>query len=350
MILLENQLLSRFYKFIESDKHNQSQEVNNLLNDPEIQFEEITSCPICQHQHFSLLSEKTVEKINIRTVICKNCSQIFAYDQMTSHSMSYFYKKYYRSIICPAKKNSKRLHLKFKQKGNYRIPNYVPKKGLICEIGCGAGWHLYPFKKVRRDYIGFDFDEDLIQFGRNNYDLNIHIGDINEIKKRQLTPSYIFMNHVLEHTKYPLDILKDIFTLLCENGVLNISVPSRQYLIWGGGGTGYRFFDTLTIVHPFIFDEYTLSNCLKLAGFTILHNQGGNILAKKISSQKRPLTFISNTYLNVIDHLKFVEKITLSPVYAIYKKLPAFLSHNMYYLYFFTNPYRLLKKIFLIYF
>lgn len=238
---------------------------------------------------------------------------------------------------------SNELHQHYRLKGCYSIKDYVKRDAVVLELGCGGGWALLPYSKSGYRYYGFDYNADYIQFGKKHYNLNLFIRGVNEAVNKKIKADYLFMNHVLEHTLDPIGFLKSLKPLLQENAIINISVPSINFMCFGGGGSATRLLDTLQIAHTVLFDDITLAYTVKKAGFRILNHIGGNILLSYSSN---------NTDFNMQIGLKNRGKVVLNTL-KLYEKtpwrtswIPSFFKSKSHYLHFLCYPLQVFKKLF----
>jgi SAM-dependent methyltransferase len=95
----------------------------------------------------------------------------------------------------------------------------------VLDIGCGQGRHLEIFRKHGKEVTGIDVAprcEGVIKNDFTGQDF------------RGVQFDCVWCCHVLEHQLYPHGFLKRIFAVLCENGILAITVPPMKHSIVGG--------------------------------------------------------------------------------------------------------------------
>jgi len=116
------------------------------------------------------------------------------------------------------------------------IFNYCKKnsifdgKKLIGDAGCGTGelLGLLCQKNIGEKWIGYDFSHSAISFAQKTHmDCRFFQDDLYDIKNREKF-DLLFCTEVLEHLLYPDKVLKNIYDLLNDNGILLVTVPNGR--------------------------------------------------------------------------------------------------------------------------
>ncbi len=106
----------------------------------------------------------------------------------------------------------------------FKVRKYIPKGGVLVDIGCGDNMPLLKsVSSVMKKCIGIDIDTKPKKMG------NISVLQMNIQKKIDLpsgSADAITLLAVLEHLKYPEDVLKECKRILKPGGVLLVTVPS----------------------------------------------------------------------------------------------------------------------------
>ncbi len=315
----------------------QKKYLNLFLNDKRIEYRRISECPLCKSKNFILIAKKDRYAISLETVVCENCGLIRSLKQLDEGSSGIFYSEYYRKIYDPLDDLSKE---RYKREERRRIPKYVTKNKIVLEVGCGGGWNLMPFHKKGYKYYGFDFDKDFIEHGKRE-GLNLYLGGVDEIIKKNIRCDYLLLNQVLEHVNNPINFLASLKPLLNKNAIINIYVPSLDLLLWGY--VDYDLLGTLQNAHNFLFDEFTLKAISTKAGFKIINCLATNLVLRNSQNTANlvPDPAKLNRGKRIVKYLKFVEK-TLS----LRKKIGAekILFKNLYCI---LNPIGCYKRFFM---
>jgi SAM-dependent methyltransferase len=101
-----------------------------------------------------------------------------------------------------------------------------PEPGTILEWGCGGGWNLIPFRDAGWETLGFDYDAAYISLGREYHGLNLQqiTSGVNSSTIGSL-PDVILLNHVLEHSSNPVELLQLLRDLSGPNTLIVVGVP-----------------------------------------------------------------------------------------------------------------------------
>lgn len=118
------------------------------------------------------------------------------------------------------------------EKNYFLLKSYLPiRQGMnFLDIGCGEGWALNFFKKKGFNILGLDYSSEGIN--KHNPDLLDYFicGDIfdnlDNITNHKQKYDIIWLDNVLEHVLDPELLLKQIYSILEENGVIVIEVPN----------------------------------------------------------------------------------------------------------------------------
>jgi SAM-dependent methyltransferase len=175
-----------------------------------------------------------------------------------------------------------------------KVPRFIGKDSTVVELGCGGGWNLLPFLKKGIRHIGYDYDRLMIEFGREQYGLNLREGGLETAQADHAGADFVIISHVLEHINNPITFMKGVSTILKEGGLVRITVPCLDCLgYFGGSGIGFRLGMALQNAHTYTFSEKTLGELLLIAGFEPVVLLRGFCLAR-ISQKKVDLVSLRN--------------------------------------------------------
>lgn len=268
---------------------------------------ESVTCAVCGRDNFEPLSEKDRFGLPVSVVICRDCGLIQTNPRLTEESFKIFYKTEHTKLIFGQEKATKELFLDqyFHSQKIYRyLTKYFPmasKETLVLEVGCGAGGILAYFRDQGFDVIGIDLDEDCIQFGRQNYNLDLHVGTLSEhsFEKR---PQIVILSHILEHLLRPNEELSLIRSLIDSHGLIYIEVPGNRNMTFIHNDM--VFLRYLQIAHSYHFSLTSLINLLNKNGFKLIKGD------EKIESIFKPSernTFYKNDCNEALSYLRRLE-------------------------------------------
>lgn len=263
-----------------------------LFNIKKNDIKKISSCAICNHKSFKIISEIFFKNkfVFFRTVSCKNCSFIF---RDIHPSNKWFNKQYKKRSSFQSKKkvginfNYEKLRIfRYQQLYNF-LENKIKFKNVL-DIGCATGLGLNVFKKKEKNIMGIDTDKTRINYGlKKNLNLkNVNIFDFKCKKKFDL----IIFLHTLEHLTSPNQAIKKILSLMNEKSNLYLEVPNFKNLVrsWD---------DSIYLSHLSNFTEENLEYFLTKHNLQILYKTYpqtengeynlGVLCKKKVNSYKK---------------------------------------------------------------
>ena len=228
-------------------------------------------CDLCDSPSFQVFSQKGRHGSPITTVICKECGLVYTNPRLTDQETS----AYYQNAYWKQYKKQKEPNEKFFQR---RLPKIKPlleelrpflKPGMkVLECGCSVGALLSSMREVvgpSGRVIGVEPSQKQSQFAREIKGLEVLTGLIQEVQEKLEPESFdiIVMNHVLEHTSSPSQVLSFIKKLLKPHGVFVLEVPNIE-------APGSRLSHFFHIAHHFAFSPATLRRLAHKTGFSVL--------------------------------------------------------------------------------
>lgn len=169
---------------------------------------------------------------------------------------------YYRSVITSANWSQEMLTFRRSQARNF-VNRFGLQNKKVIEIGCATGHFLDLLKEAGATAEGLEYSQISVNEGKRN-GRNIVQGYITE--SPPLHPPYtaaICINF-LEHAPYPLHFLKGIHSILAEEGIALIEVPSLDKVVHH-----QRFYD-FVLDHLSYFSTSSLNHALEASGFEVL--------------------------------------------------------------------------------
>lgn len=185
---------------------------------------------LCDNQNESkdiTVSGKDRYGFAIPQILCSKCGLIRSGLVLDEESNNKFYQYYYRNIYTA--------HLPIDQYFDRQtnrgaevlklVEEHIDISELaeVAEIGCGAGGLLLPFQDRGIETVGFDFNEEYLQYG-NSKGMHLLWGDFHTLAKEKRF-DLIILSHVFEHYTNPLQELQRILEKVKINGYIYIQVP-----------------------------------------------------------------------------------------------------------------------------
>lgn len=138
-----------------------------------------------------------------------------------------------------------------------RIRKYI-KKGRILDIGYGRGLFLNIMKKGGWEVTGVEFSKETASYASDLYGIKV----ITETSIHELPDEsfdVITMNHVLEHSRKPSELISECRRLLRKGGLVVVAVPNTSSL-QASAGKGVWFHLDL----PFHFNHFSEEGLIRL--------------------------------------------------------------------------------------
>ncbi|OGY22864.1 MAG: hypothetical protein A2172_02900 [Candidatus Woykebacteria bacterium RBG_13_40_15] len=195
------------------------------VNSKKISF----TCILCNSKNFSTV----YKNVNGYSVVkCLNCNLISTYPKPTRKYLKEMYDK--QVISVNAEKEDLALEYLENPKVAYRLGYEKRLKAIkvylkgkeILEIGCGAGIFLDYLKKNGFNVTGVEISPWGARWARKKLGLKIHEKNIEDLGLREDSFHAVLMYDVLEHTRNPIESLKEIHKLLKPGGLLVLNLPN----------------------------------------------------------------------------------------------------------------------------
>jgi SAM-dependent methyltransferase len=108
----------------------------------------------------------------------------------------------------------------------------LPKKGIILDIGCGAGSNLSTLESTGLNVVGLDQSFYALSLVRKMSKLPLVTGDLNHLPIHSDSVGLIIASDILEHLEDDLIGINAFYRVLREGSILIVTVPAFRFL-WG---------------------------------------------------------------------------------------------------------------------
>jgi SAM-dependent methyltransferase len=279
------------------------------------EMEEIKDCPLCggsQRRHiYTLPKSNRVPRYTV--VQCQSCRLVYADHQPTAEELLAFYSDYDEYLSTQWEKGER----EFNEQVARVVARYL-QGGTCLDIGCGYGLFLNEMRKLGFAVFGIEQTPGAVTYARKN-GIEVFLGSAEQYFEQQIHAfSVITIMNVLEHTKRPKEILREIYERLEEEGILVICVPDYQVqLILGNLRKFFGFGDPFLIDnsgklplaainpphHLVSFSPYVLRNILHQLGFAVVDMRHAPVVfneGKAIRNALKRLTRIFSDVLRLV--------------------------------------------------
>ena len=236
-------------------------------------FERVKECPVCPGA-LSKLVKKTKAKFGpvVDIMMCQNCSLLYLNPMISQKSSKSFYQDdEYRELL--KQKSEKRViseiwDTELLIAEHKLLPfcgDYIKSGHSVLDVGAGAGGVLaYLRDKQKCDGVGIEPSKMLVDFARSK-GLKMHQGTLDGLDVEPASFDFCLLITVLEHLNKPLETLRKIHRFLKKDGYIFVEVPDfidRLRIL--------PFQDGVTIYHPYMFGNESLTHILEMAGFEVI--------------------------------------------------------------------------------
>ncbi len=199
------------------------------MNNTEQNSLHIPSCLLCQHNEFKIIS-KVDSKSSAKLLIglCEHCGLIQQILPPTNDELTDYYSQNYRvdykQSYSPKPKHVYRASKTAKKRINFLHESNITF-GSLLDVGAGGGEFTYLAQKNGFKSTGIEPNIGYSKYAKNEYNCNIITSGLDDITGKY---DLITIFHVLEHLSNPIKSLEKLYSLLKEDGVLFVEVPSIE--------------------------------------------------------------------------------------------------------------------------
>lgn len=178
--------------------------------------------------YYGKIKIEDLSGVNFEIAKCKNCSFIWQANILNDTFMGKLYEEWIDSQESFLKKKhaDKELFVKYASEIK-KIINFFKKRPFeikILDFGMGWGYWCQMAKAFGCDVIGLELSQKRIDFAKKN-GIRV-INNLEEISNNSL--DFINTEHVFEHIANPLEVLKELWELLSDGGIIKIAVPNGR--------------------------------------------------------------------------------------------------------------------------
>lgn len=209
---------------------------------------------------------------NSRIYRCQNCGFVFRFPKFSSKQIQEMYDSKQlleNTYFSGLKKNydQKNPAVLMYQRELKKIDGKI-KKDKVLDIGCAYGAFLDIARNKGFEPYGVEISEKSSLYAKNNFNLNVFTGTLEQAKYPSNNFSLVTLWDVLEHLPEPIDTLKEIYRILEKNGMVLILTINSDSLIGKMANLTEKTKGFLyDYQHLNFYSEKTLKESLKKAGF-----------------------------------------------------------------------------------
>jgi len=236
-------------------------------------LENTSSCESCGSKEFSIICERNDSSI----VVCSHCGlqfvhpipdeetiqQVHAMEMTGTEKGAPYYKEYFEE-----RKACAQSYEKIYRRRMDLIEKFLPEKGELLDVGCGAGFFVKHAMSRGWNAMGIDMLPEYERLAREELNLqSIHCARLEDADYSKERFSAVTLWDLIEHLPHPLAFLRHVNAILKPGGVIALWTPNTLNAVllkkrWTGYGPDQ---------HLYFFSRKTLKGLLKQAGFEIVH-------------------------------------------------------------------------------
>lgn len=216
-------------------------------------------CPMCSGVH---LASEFTSRHGYDIVRCRDCRLVFT-DARKAPPPSELYPPFEQSDTAAQRGARSALSLFTWQRA--KLVESAKSSGRLLDYGAGAGQFARFMAARGFDCVGLE----PYSLGTTLEEPNLRLvrAPLASVKESLGKFDVITMWHVLEHLEQPVELLKELRSMLAPDGALVVSVPN--FASWQSEAFKGGWFHLDPPRHLLQFEPSTLEDCLRRAGFTV---------------------------------------------------------------------------------
>jgi len=261
--------------------------------------EAYSQCPICKS---NAIQEYHFDYTGINISRCKDCKVQFMNPVYSDAYLNEYYNNYtgdeYSKKVVDEQHFTANDYLKIVEK-------HLGHTGSMLDYGSGNGEHSKVGMQRGWDVVGYDVDCEVAKTISEKYNYKYVCGDFEKVDWQSQKFDLIYANQVVEHLKSPIESLRTVHSLIKDDGLFLVAVPNIHSLShrikFFQEKMGFRkskigkYYDTEH--HVFYYDKKSISNMLRLAGFSVIYTANSR---KAKLNQNRISKFIRRNIIEKI--------------------------------------------------
>ncbi len=192
---------------------------------------EIVACRLCGSHDHDAIAKIGRDGARLHTVICRDCGLVFTNPMPSAQELRSFYSLRYRADYKGADKPKLRQVYRSALRALPRwdrIRTLGHSGGRLLDVGSGGGEFLYLMRQLGFAAQGIEPNQGYGRFSHDEYGLDVELQSLEAMDFAPESFDVITLNHVLEHLRDPVAMLRRLHDWLAPDGVLIVEVPNVE--------------------------------------------------------------------------------------------------------------------------
>jgi 2-polyprenyl-3-methyl-5-hydroxy-6-metoxy-1,4-benzoquinol methylase len=191
------------------------------------------TCPICQSNELSIITNKVRFNISADVMKCNICSLIFLNQLSFSFPQNFYEHEYHQTYLThiePDVLEPEKYYAKMKKTTKTwsdKFIKYLKGDEIILDVGCSTGHFITNIQNNAQKVYGHELNKKEVEFCRES--LGLDVSDMRLEKRfKEGMFDYITLIFVFEHIANPVEYLVYLKRFLRKNGKIIILVPNAE--------------------------------------------------------------------------------------------------------------------------
>lgn len=168
-----------------------------------------------------------------RVVECLRCGTIRQNPRPTAETIGYYYPPDYISFVRAVEDEPRpwnRWDRRYELLKRRRAVERLQPKGRLLDVGCSTGVFLHEMQRAGWDVVGIEPSAYASEYAQRRFDLQVHVGTLQEAGLPSAAFDVITLWDVLEHLHSPWRDLQLLHCALKAGGLLVVQFPNLESL------------------------------------------------------------------------------------------------------------------------
>lgn len=227
-------------------------------------------CIICSKQSYQTVFTTTWPEHrypgSFTLLRCTNCGLLFNSPRLDDKELAALYGRNYYFFARGASRELRRIPGMYQRTLGPLVSNIANRR--ILDVGCGRGYFPGVLSVMGWDAHGVEISEEAAEFARENFDIDVFTGTIEQYAAQPRTPRFPVVTaiDVIEHVPHPDSFVAALAKVTEIGGTLIIDTPNGSAHNAEVAGKHWKGFNPF---HIYLFNIANLTQLLNRHGFQV---------------------------------------------------------------------------------